>query len=201
MTTPYDLDAVNEKTKKAFGYTAFAYWYLFTSEDGYKLLDEHLESSFTVLHGPPESWLETVCKPDGLKNFLLEDKKQPLEPYATEEMKNKFIARFKRDGFAAPLCWYKAMVSGVNNDEATKTKASVVEVPSLYVGFNKDMVCRHEGIAVPIQAGLLPKLTKVVLEGGHWGLHANAEVFGKTVVDWLKKENNSLLETGHNSRL
>jgi soluble epoxide hydrolase/lipid-phosphate phosphatase len=39
-----------------------------------------------------------------------------------------------------------------------------------------------------VMKGLLPKLTNVKLEGGHWGLHANADKFGKAVVEWLKKE-------------
>jgi hypothetical protein len=39
-----------------------------------------------------------------------------------------------------------------------------------------------------IKNGFLPKLTNVKLEGGHWGLLANADKFGKTIVDWLKKE-------------
>lgn len=185
---PFNLDAVNDMSVKAFGYPSMAYWYLFSSDDGYKLLDEHLESLFTVLHGHPDSWLDTVCKHDGVKEFLLQDKKQPTEPYATEEMKSDFITRFKRDGFAAPTCWYKAMVGGFQDGQATKVKTSVVEVPSLFVGFDNDKVCHPESIATGIKGGFLPKLTRVQLKGGHWGLHAQAEIFGKTVVDWLKKE-------------
>ncbi|KAG9700388.1 alpha/beta-hydrolase, partial [Aureobasidium melanogenum] len=184
----FDLDAANEMTKKIFGYPTLPYWHLMANENGYKLLDEHLESCFTVLHGPPASWLDTVCKEDGLKDFLLQDKKQETEPYATEETKNAFITRFKRDGFAAPTCWYKAAVGGIQSFEAKKVKAITVEVPSLFVGFDNDKVCRAEAIGMPMKNGLLPKLTSVTLEGGHWGLHANAEKFGKTVVGWLKKE-------------
>lgn len=185
---PFNLDATNEMTKKFFGYPAFAYWYLLASDDGYKVLDQHIEGVFNVLHGAPDSWLETVCAPDGLKNFLLQDKTQPTESYATEEMKKTFISRFSRDGYAAPSCWYKATVDGHQSFEAKKVKAITVEVPSLFVGFESDKVCRPEAIGMAVMKGLLPKLTNVKLEGGHWGLHANAGKFGKTVVEWLKKE-------------
>ncbi|THV67247.1 alpha/beta-hydrolase [Aureobasidium pullulans] len=195
----FDLDAANEMSKKLFGYATQPYWYLFSSEDGYKLLDEHLESCFTVLHGPPESWLDTTCKYDGLKDYLIADKKQQTEAYATEEMMNAFITRFKRDGFAAPTCWYKAIVGGHQNFEAKKVKAMVVEVPSLYIGFDNDKVCRPELINMGIKNGFLPKLTNVKLEGGHWGLLANADKFGKTIVDWLKKEFD--ISRADNSRL
>jgi soluble epoxide hydrolase/lipid-phosphate phosphatase len=141
-----------------------------------------------VLHGPPASWLNTVCAHDGLKNYLLQGKNQQLEPYATEQMKNDFVQRFSRHGFQAPMCWYKAMVNGVQDYEAEKVKAVVVHVPALYVGFDGDKICRPEGIAMSVKNGLLPKLSTVTLEGGHWGLLANADKFGKTVVDWLDKQ-------------
>jgi soluble epoxide hydrolase/lipid-phosphate phosphatase len=186
--SPFDLDATNEMTKKYFGYPTFAYWYLMAAEDGYKTLDGNIEGVFKVLHGAPSTWLDTVCAPDGLKTFLLENKTQPTEPYATEEMKQTFISRFSRDGFAAPTCWYKATVDGHQSFEAQKVKAVTVDVPSLFIGFDSDKVCRPEMIGMSVMKGLLPKLTNVVLEGGHWGLHANADKFGKTVVEWLKKE-------------
>ncbi|KAI4798725.1 alpha/beta-hydrolase [Aureobasidium sp. EXF-8845] len=186
--SPFDLDATNEMTKKYFGYPTFAYWYLMAAEDGYKTLDDNIEGVFKVLHGAPHTWLDTVCAPDGLKTFLLENKTQPTEPYATEEMKQTFVSRFSRDGFAAPTCWYKATVDGHQSFEAQKVKAVTVDVPSLFIGFDSDKVCRPEMIGMSVMKGLLPKLTNVVLEGGHWGLHANADKFGKTVVEWLKKE-------------
>lgn len=186
--SPFDLDATNQMTKNYFGYPTFAYWYLMASKDGYKTLDDNIEGVFKVLHGAPHTWLDTVCAPDGLKTFLLENKTQPTEPYATEEMKQTFVSRFSRDGFAAPTCWYKATVDGHQSFEAQKVKAVTVDVPSLFIGFDSDKVCRPEMIGMSVMKGLLPKLTNVVLEGGHWGLHANADKFGKTVVEWLRKE-------------
>lgn len=186
--SPFNLDATNEMTTKFFGYPAFAYWYLLSSEDGYKTLDANISGVFDVLHGAPDTWLQTVCAPDGLKSFLTEKKSQATEPYATAEMKEAFVSRFSRDGFAAPSCWYKATVNNHQSFEAAKVKAITVEVPSLFVGFDSDKVCRPEAIGMAVMKGLLPKLTNVTLEGGHWGLHANADKFGKTVVEWLKKE-------------
>lgn len=184
----FSLDATNEMTTKFFGYPAFAYWYLLASEDGYKTLDANVSGVFDVLHGAPDSWLQTVCAPDGLKNFLTEKKSEPTEPYATASMREAFVSRFSRDGFAAPSCWYKATVNNHQSFEAAKVKKITVEVPSLFVGFDSDKVCRPEAIGMAVMKGLLPKLTNVTLEGGHWGLHANADKFGKTVVEWLKKE-------------
>jgi len=185
---PFNLDATNQMTTKFFGYPAFAYWYLLSSEDGYKLLDSNISGVFSVLHSAPEAWLDTICAVDGLKNFLAENKSLPTEPYATEEMKQAFISRFSRDGFAAPSCWYKATLNNHQSFEADKVKTIIVEVPSLFIGFDGDKVCRPEGIGMAVMKGQLPKLTNVTLSGGHWGLHANADKFGKTVVEWLKKE-------------
>ncbi|KAL1311799.1 hypothetical protein AAFC00_001881 [Neodothiora populina] len=184
---PFDLDGVLALTEKVFGYAPFWYWKLFTADDGAAVLDSHISGVFDLAHSdPPEHQLETFCKPDGLRNFLVSDGKVAVQAYATEDMRQRFIERMGRDGFTAPLCWYRALTFGHQDNEVSPDSA-LVNVPALFIGYDKDFVCRKELIGPPEQAGLLPQLTKIELEGSHWGFLDKTKEFGEALVGWLDK--------------
>lgn len=177
----FDLDAVLSLSTKRFGYGTFWYWKLFTTPQGPRILGEHLDSLFSLAH-PADTriWLDTFCKEDGLEGFLKADKQTEVQPYATAEMRQRWNARLARDGFEAPCCWYRAVVEGHQVGEADESN-QVVQVPSLFIGYSDDYICRPE----MNDATLLPHLTTVTLTGGHWGLYANPKAFGDTVVGWV----------------
>src|SRR6202000_666890 len=132
----FSIDDVIEVTKGIFGYGTHWYWKLFTADDGAQILDSHLESFWTAIHGEPETWLELLCAPDGLRNFLLADKRQPVQAYATEERKRVWMDQFKRDGFDGPLNYYRSTAFGVQ-DEVNRAipKGNIkVNVPFLFFG-------------------------------------------------------------------
>ena len=183
---PFDLDGYLALTTKAFGYGVFWYWKLFTHPDGAKIVQQHLNSNFDALHVPGEGWVDLMCQPDGLKDFLERDGRAEVQSYATEEMRKAWVERMEKDGMEAPFCWYKAQAFGHQDGEANEENA-VVNVPTLFVGFDKDFVCRPELIGLSEQKGLLPKLTKVQLEGSHWGLLDKKKEFGEAVVGWLER--------------
>lgn len=81
---------------------------------------------------------------------------------------------------------YKSHVFGHQNEEPNPDN-QVVDVPSLFLGYEGDVVCRKEGILPFVQAGALPQLTNVTLNGGHWGLLEFPKEFGENVTQWLQK--------------
>ena len=184
----FSLDEVISTTKEIFGYGTHWYWKLFTAGDGAHILDSHLESFWTVLHGEPETWLETLCAPDGLRNFLLADKRQPVQAYATEARKQEWLGQFRRDGFDGPLNYYRSAASGVQDavNKAIPKENVVVTVPFLFFGGKRDMVCRPELLRPSIDAGLLPNVTNVVVDTGHWSYLSHPKGFGETLLKWLK---------------
>ena len=190
LGVPFDLDAVIKQTEAALGYGCFHYWKVTASDEGPALHNSHIDSFWDLAHGKPETWrYKTFCQPDGYKQFLLQNQHQETEPYATEEKKAAFIARMKRDGFDAPLAYYRSMERNVQSkaDATVPVKNRIVEVPTLYVGAAKDYTCPPAAIKgfLSIDGGFLPHLTTVVLDGGHFALLTNPEEFGRSVVDWL----------------
>ena len=187
---PFDLDQMNTMMTKMIGYGPYWYWYFFTSEEGPKIMDAHVESAFTVLHADPTTWMETLCKQDGLKNYLLEDRKQEVLPYATTDMRKDFVKRMSNDGFAGPLLWYNALLEGLHLETERKMlhETNVVKVPVLFIAATKDPLGLKAAIEQPIQLGLLPDLTIEEVEAPHWCMLAKPKEVGEGLTKWLKSK-------------
>ncbi|PSR78980.1 Alpha/Beta hydrolase protein [Coniella lustricola] len=185
----FDLDAINAMSEKALGkgYGMLSYWKFFVAEDGARLLRENADVLFDALHAP-QSFSKVFCR-EGHTRKAIEARGQGFDlarrEYATEEMKRTFVERLGRDGFEAPVCWYKSVMSGLQNGEG-KAENNVLRVPMLYLPYTGDFLCRPEMMKPVVEAGLVPRLTTVVMEeGAHWGIVEFPEAFGRTVTGWL----------------
>lgn len=187
-TQAMNLDASAKAMEAAIGYFPMWYWYLFgNAVEGPEIVGAHIDSMFTAAHGEPKALKDIWCKKDGLKEWLLEDKSQPVQPYATDAMRKQFKERLGKDGFAAPLMWYRALLEGHQSTEEAKLAAErfTVDVPYLFVAGLGDVVCLPGAIQGPQQAGLLPKLTTKEIDSGHWCMLSHPKETGEAVVSWL----------------
>jgi soluble epoxide hydrolase/lipid-phosphate phosphatase len=189
---PFDLDAVNQMTAKAFGYSTFNYWYLFTAPDGPQVLKDNVDRLYHAMHGTAETMKDLFTGPNALREYLTNDGKKPeLRPYAKDaEFKQAFIDRFTRDGFEGSQCWYKAAVSNIQHESDKNLPEGVdkVEVPTLFIGATEDAVCRPEAMYGAIQAGLLPKLEQAkMIDASHWTPYEAPQEVASDIESWLKK--------------
>ncbi|KAJ4386021.1 hypothetical protein N0V93_008912 [Gnomoniopsis smithogilvyi] len=186
---PFDLDGMIAMTEKVLGNGIGWYWKLFTADDGPRLLTENADLVFDALHSP-DTWLEIFCTDGGIRK-LIERRGEGFHlerrPYATEEKKKAFVERMSQDGFEGPTCWYKSFVLGLQDSEG-RPENNVCNVPTLYVGYEGDIVARKDFILPSVQAGFLPHLTNITLDGAHWGLLDDPNMFGQTITGWLAKE-------------
>lgn len=61
-TAKFDLEASLAATKKTFGYETLGYWEWITSDKAPKVLDDHLESLFSLLYAEDDSlWKVRTC--------------------------------------------------------------------------------------------------------------------------------------------
>ncbi|SPO06294.1 related to epoxide hydrolase [Cephalotrichum gorgonifer] len=189
-TGEFDLDAVNAVTKAVFGAGIYEYWHFFTADDAPGIMQKNPDSVYTAAHGPPESWLQNWCTPGEMRKWVSEGHVQPTLPYATAEHKADFIQRLGGEGgFEAPSCWYKAFTTNVQSksDKLLAEEAKTVNVPTFFWGGEQDFVCRPAALQPSIAAGLLPQLSTVTREGGHWALLEKPAVFGQDTLEWLQK--------------
>lgn len=189
---PFDLDAVNAMGKKAFGYTPFDYWYLFTAPDGPKILNENVDRLWDVAHANKfEDMRDIMCAPGGLRRYATDRSIPSIEIRAyskDEKLKEEWIGRLKENRFEAPVCWYLALTQNhqFESDKKIKDDNIKVNVPMLYIGCDQDAVCRPELIKPPQEAGLLPDLTVEILEGvAHWPMYERPEETCRIIMDFV----------------
>ena len=184
---PVNLEEMRSYFESTIGYFPYWYWYLFTSPNGAKVLEDHLESLFDACNGGGTSMKDLFCSKDRLKDFLLEDQRIKTAEYATEGRRRKFVERFKRDGMEGPLCWYRAQVANVNfeTERQIPQDRRVVRVPLLFVGGGDDPVCLTAGIYAVQKQGLVPELTVRELKAAHWIMLERPKELGNTVLGWL----------------
>jgi pimeloyl-ACP methyl ester carboxylesterase len=188
-TQLFDIHAVNARMEAIYGYPCFAYFNLNARQDAAQIYEEHLDSAYDVMEAADFATLgRTVFgQPDGLLNWLQTHQRAELFPHATTEERADFVARFRRDGLTGPLNWYKVVIEGEQTGELDPGKARV-DVPYLFVGYKGDTVCRLENLKPPLDAGLLPHLTNITLDGGHWGLVQHPDEFAENFLAWMRKE-------------
>ncbi|KAK2753030.1 hypothetical protein FQN55_004990 [Onygenales sp. PD_40] len=194
--TPFDLQVTNAVTEKLVGYPIFAYWELFTGEDGPAVLGAHVESMWTVMHGEKPGWMkELFCARGAMREYLTADRRVEVFGYAKDASqggsgyKEAWVERMKKDGFAGSLCWYRAMKENYNFEAERMLPAdrAVAKCPVLFVGCTRDAVCREDGIQRPKELGLLPDLTVKSVQAAHWSLLENPKDMGEAIVEFLKE--------------
>jgi soluble epoxide hydrolase/lipid-phosphate phosphatase len=190
--TSFNLTEVNATLEKYTGLPRYAYWELFTASDGVEILESNLESLFAACYGAPENWMETLfCHRGAIRDFIINDKRVPLMSYAEEpSFKDKWLARYKRDGFQGPLNWYRALNDGhqwaVEKD--LDPESFGVNVPVLFVGATGDAVCQTAQIYQPQQAGLLPDLVIEEVTSSHWQTYEVPDKTFEHMAQWLKEK-------------
>jgi pimeloyl-ACP methyl ester carboxylesterase len=168
----FDLAAVNELTKKTWGYPQFSYWEFFTAPDAPEIINRNLERMWQVLHGDVEDWMKKLfCVPGAMRKFLLGNEEVPLKAYARQpKWKERFLHQFQRDGFGPTLQMYKATASNIQSrsDSTIPREGLVIRVPLLFVICTKDAVCLPEMMIPAKSQGLVPDLKEVVVDSAHW---------------------------------
>lgn len=168
----FDLQAANATLEAAFGAPLWTYWEFFSSEDGPRLMRENLQKVYEAQHGDVKNWgFKMFCVPGAWRAYVTGTESVPLKPYAQEQRWiDSFFKQFERDGFEAPVQWYKAYIENVQFEaEGTvPLEKHKIEVPLLFVGCTQDGNNRPDLIEIPQKAGLLPHLTVKQLECGHW---------------------------------
>lgn len=174
-TEPFDLDAANAFLEKTFGRPLLAYQELLISEEGPEILRKHVGRLYDGMHGaPPDFFGELLCTRGNFKKWLLNENQDwdvEVREYAKDaELKRRYVERLERDGFEAPICYYRGNTEHVQHavEKDMPRDRFVVKVPLLYFIATQDAVCRPEAMIPAKLGGFVPDLEEVTLECSHW---------------------------------
>lgn len=190
--SPPNLKQTNDHLEKVMGAPLLGYQEFFITDEAPKVLKEHLDRFYQAIHGAPVGWTKELwCARGKLQKWLLEEKKEvELLSYAQDpELRRTFIERFQRDGFEAPLCYYKASNSNVqyDSDKVLGHDSLTVQVPLLYISCTHDPICRGEFMAPAKEKGFLPDLEEATIESRHWSPFEKPDEIVELIGSFLKR--------------
>ncbi|KAF2215719.1 hypothetical protein CERZMDRAFT_34861 [Cercospora zeae-maydis SCOH1-5] len=188
----FEFDKIREMQERVQGYCSGWYFPLFTSDTGYEVMDAHVDRMFTALHGGGERMKEVCCYPDAFEKWLKDggsDGTETVLPYAaSDEFRKQWIGRLERDGFRAPMLWYKAVVSSLtlqSDRNALEAGNLVVRAPYLFIAALKDPLAPAVAIEGLKAHGLLPDVTVKQVDASHWLMLEKPQEIGEAIVGWL----------------
>ncbi|KAF9635093.1 putative alpha beta hydrolase fold-1 protein [Lasiodiplodia theobromae] len=192
---PFDLAGANAATEAATGWPRLAYWELFTAEDAAKVLDGHLESFWDACHGAGEHWVRgKFCMRGELRRFVEEGREaEEVLEYARpgNGWREEWLSAVREGGgMAGALGPYLAMAGNYQYEveKELPRERIVVQVPSFFLGCERDDACLWQLIEGPKKAGLLPDLTVKIIDSTHWCTMEKPDVVGKALYDWLSEK-------------
>lgn len=186
-----NLQDINDFFQSMYGAPLRTYWEFFTSSDGPQLMRENLERVYEAQHGDVTDWgYKMFCVPGAWKEYVTGEQTVSLKAYAKENRwRESFFGQFGKDGFEAPVQWYKAMMENVQYDVEVKIpiERHTIKVPVLFMGCSQDSNNRIDFIEGPEKAGLLPDLEIKVLDCGHWSPMEKPREVAEFVQQFLNK--------------
>ncbi|THH28593.1 hypothetical protein EUX98_g5603 [Antrodiella citrinella] len=190
----FTLEQFMAQVNSITGYDNFGYWYFFSEEGADKIIEAHIESFMSATFPKePQTMKHAFALKGALKNSLLSNFKAPLGDFLTDKEQQIFIDTFRKNGFAAPLCYYKIMTRNARGaDDATIPKSQLLPPlasPLFFGAALQDPVCLAAA-GKAAMASRLPDHNVTIrdFDGDHWMLEypAIAEEVNRELHVWLE---------------
>ncbi|KAH9851390.1 alpha/beta-hydrolase [Lenzites betulinus] len=163
------------------------YWTFFCSEDAPLLSAKNIDS-FMQLTFPtnPDFWRDYLLPQGKTREWMEEDRKPGLPSWLSQEDYDTKREILLNGGIRSAANYYKAMMSGVNDQDNAKIpeEAEAIKKPALFFATTRDAVCTStEGKAVMAQYA--PHATIIELNTGHWPNLEQAETVNSDLERWV----------------
>lgn len=183
----HTMDFTVYATKRMCGYELVGHILFLSEDNSATIIEAHLESFFSAMFpDDPTLWVTEVAPIGALKAWLEADRKTPLPSYLLPEHKNHWCEIFQKEGFSAPLCWYKAIVSGVNatDDKSIPLDKYVVKQPVFFAAASHDYIFRSVlGIATTSHNCEDASIREYV--AGHWLMISHHNEVNAGLNNWI----------------
>ncbi|KAI0791407.1 epoxide hydrolase [Abortiporus biennis] len=187
-----DYEEFLKISKEKYGYELYGYWEFFAAGDAEKVILDHLEAFSDIFHPYNPDAVATDLAPLGaLRKTLTSDYSAPRPAYWTEEDNIIFKETYRKNGFEAPLAWYRVQTSGISaKDDANVLKSNYYPPASSPIFFG---AARYDKICLPsIGIELLEsdafkhhQVTIKEYDGDHWLILSHADQINRDLEAWI----------------
>ncbi|KAF4465983.1 epoxide hydrolase 2 [Fusarium albosuccineum] len=167
----FDVDATNVASLKEFGYFQYGYWYFFNSYNAKELMEERLESTFSlVYHRNASAWGEDFANIGAARAWLTANTTTPRAEFITDEIKETW-----------------SLLRGTQaDDEADVTdEGKMLHMAVLSIGGLKDLVARADQIHETFKPWTADSHTIRDVDTGHWMLFEDPEGVSAILLDFV----------------
>lgn len=166
----FDPDALNEVTKKHLGYSTFGYQKFFDTEEAAMILDNHPESTTSLLYPTdPEVWKEHLGPVGAAEAWISSNKISSRPAWLTAEEVTTHNRVMSKKGYRGPLNWYKSAMRGIDiaDNALLPEERKHVDLPTLLVVSGKDYFAQAD-MHKKETATWVKQLRIEELSCGHW---------------------------------
>ncbi|KAF8973706.1 Alpha/Beta hydrolase protein [Flammula alnicola] len=174
-------------TKKMCGYELCGHTHFYAEDNADKIIENHLDSFFSAMFpSDPKMWVTQVAPIGALKSWLERDAKAPMASYVKPEDITVWRNLVSQEGIAAALCWYKALVSGVNadDDKPIPLERYPVHQPVFFAAANHDYISRST-LGVAIINYNCKNATIREFQDGHWLMMSSPAEVNAALFSWI----------------
>ncbi|PGH34338.1 hypothetical protein GX50_02821 [[Emmonsia] crescens] len=182
----FDLDAINAAMVQFLGFERFGYLKFCASEEAAGLIEDHMESFFSIFYPAKEDlWIEHLAPTGTLEAWLRSDRKAPLAPYITEEEKATHL-KIMRGHYRSALMWYRALVENINAADEIEARLDLKLKQPVLMITSKPTRLNPPGVADMMKSYVENLTVKELSAEGHWGQLEARDEFNETLLGFYE---------------
>ncbi|KAI0266440.1 Alpha/Beta hydrolase protein [Gloeopeniophorella convolvens] len=186
---PYSAEALPALYRNAIGREAYGYWEFFSADDAAHLIEDHIDSFYSVFFpNPPTLWEENIAPTGEMRKWVESDRKSGLPNYLTEQEKQDHLKVLLEGGFTAPLNWYKVGVAGDGVDTkypGIPAEGLTTTKPVMFVGCSKDGICISSMMHDRLGVWAKGPLTLREYDADHWVMLSHGDELNRDFLEWI----------------
>ncbi|KAK1221426.1 hypothetical protein PQX77_015764 [Marasmius sp. AFHP31] len=184
--TPYSV-AVN-LTKAVLGYENFGYWDFFARPGAHEILEDHLESLFSIVHTADAVELIEHWSPLGaLEAWVTEDRRSASSVWTPEEEAHYLQAYRLPNAVEASLAWYKIVVSDIEaQDNKNIPPENVVLKKPVFFGAALQDFVAIAPVQVKATLDTSTNSTIHLYNAGHWVHWETKDEVNRDLLSWIE---------------
>ncbi|GJE83987.1 alpha/beta-hydrolase [Phanerochaete sordida] len=193
VVPPEDFHALLERQRVEYGHEKCGYWLFFSEPDVDAIIQAHIDSFVSLLYPRDHTVWKTHIMPVGaLKNGLLQRFSAPPTPYISDDDRQRFVETFRRNGFAAPTCWYKVMTSQLSAKDDLQIPPERMFPPAsspiFFAAARDDHVCPPESGHAMFNHEVFSRhsITTKQYDADHWCILSHAVHIANDLDAWIQ---------------
>lgn len=185
MGSPFNVQGINEMTKKILGHELLGYIPWIAGEDtgAQQELEAHAESAMSLMfcadHTQWDEWFRPMGK---MRQFVGEGRRVAIGSWYSDELRKHHLNAYAHeDGYKGVVYWYRMMMGNLFMQDEVGYEEFVLDQPTLLITDTGPGGEQQQSFL----GAWVKKVKTVKIDGGHWLHLERADETNEAVLDFL----------------